>query len=289
MSGARRRLGAFLGTSAGAASVPSGIAREARRWLVRGLVVAVVVNAALGIAALVAGEFGDTQRRVLFTSLAVSGAGVLVLACIPALERRRLGPLPGAGIAAAAGGGVLAIVLSWLDEPPETLGRAFGTLVVAAVAIAYGSLIGLARLPRRHVWVVRAGTGLALVLAGLVTTTIWGAGDSPGMGRVVGVVAVLLAACTVLVPVLQRASRGPGSTGSAARIGYCPSCGAALGDRGVSAAIRCPRCGGAWQIRPAATGPAAGAPDPRPAPPRAGICVPVSDPARSRHGPVPHP
>lgn len=261
MSGARRRFGALLGTAPGVASAPSGVAREARRWLVRGLVVAVVVNAALGIAALVAGEFGDTQRRVLFTSLAVSGAGVLVLACIPALERRRLRPLPAAGIAAAVGAGALAIVLSWLDEPPETLGRAFGTLVVAAVAIAYGSLVGLARLPGRYAWVVRAGTGLALVLAGLVTTTIWGAGDSPGMGRVIGVVAVLLAACTVLVPVLQRASRGQEPAAAAARIGYCPSCGAALGDHGLSATVLCPRCGGAWQIRPAATDLAPGAPD----------------------------
>lgn len=250
----RRRPGSGEGSAGVAPFVPTARARAARRWLIRGLVVAVLVNAALGVAALVAGAFGDTQQRVLLTSLAVSGAGVLVLACTPALERRRLGPLPAAGIAAATAGGVLAIVLAWLDEPPETLGRAFGTLVVAAVAIAYGSLVGLARLPRRHVWVVRVATALALVLAALVVTTIWGAADSTGMGRVVGVVAVLLAACTVLVPVLQRASRLPGPVEGTPRIAHCPTCGAAIGDQGVRATVRCPRCGAAWDIRPAQAG-----------------------------------
>ncbi|MEZ5102834.1 MAG: zinc ribbon domain-containing protein [Thermoleophilia bacterium] len=261
MDGVRGWLGPTRGTDGGGARSRLGIASSARRWLVRGLVVAVAVNAALGIVALGGGEFGDTQRRVLLTSLAVSGTGVLVLACIPALERRRLGPLPYAGIAAAAAGGVLALVLAWLDDPPERLGQAFGTLVVLAVAIAYGSLIGLARLPGRRAWIVRASTVLALVLAALVTTTIWAAGDSSGMGRAIGVVAVLLAAGTVLVPVLHRWGRAPEAGADGARIRFCPSCGTPLGDRGAAAAVHCPRCGASWRIEP---GDAMGARPPRP-------------------------
>lgn len=53
----------------------------------------VAVNAALGIYAVVAPEFGETQGRVLATSLCVTGAVLLALACEPAWERRLLGPV----------------------------------------------------------------------------------------------------------------------------------------------------------------------------------------------------
>ena len=58
----------------------------------------VVINAALGIFSLFAGEFGDLQGKVLMTSLSVSAASVLSLAMFPAKERELLGPVPTVGI-----------------------------------------------------------------------------------------------------------------------------------------------------------------------------------------------
>ena len=58
----------------------------------------VAVNAALGIVALFAGEFGETQGKVLMTSLSISAASVGSLAMLPARERGLLGNVPNAGI-----------------------------------------------------------------------------------------------------------------------------------------------------------------------------------------------
>ena len=72
--------------------------------------VSVAVNAALGIYAVLAPDFGETQGKILGTSLCVTGAVVLALACEPAWERRLLGPVPYAGAVLGAVGFTLAIV-----------------------------------------------------------------------------------------------------------------------------------------------------------------------------------
>jgi hypothetical protein len=205
-----------------------------RRALLALLIASIVLNAALGIYALVGGAFGDLEQNVLFTSLSISAAGALGLACLPALERRRLWPLPVAGMAAAAAACAAVLAVIWLADPPQTLERIAWTLAVAAVAATWGSIVGLARLARRFRWVIAGAVGLAVLLAVLVAVAIWGAGDVDWYGRTIGVVAVLLAAFTLLVPVLHRASRRE----------LVPA-------EGVGGALRfCPRCGGALTVAP---------------------------------------
>ena len=61
----------------------------------------VTINAFLGIIALVVGDFGDTQGKVLFTSLSVCAASVLSLAMFPTRVRGHLGGIPNIGIETA--------------------------------------------------------------------------------------------------------------------------------------------------------------------------------------------
>jgi Zn finger protein HypA/HybF involved in hydrogenase expression len=92
--------------------------------------------------------------------------------------------------------------------------------------------------------------GLALVLGALVTVAIWGTGDAEWYGRTVGVVAVLLAAFTLLVPVLHRASRAELARLAAERaagVRFCPCCGAAL-EAAPGAPTTCPRCGARFTV-----------------------------------------
>jgi hypothetical protein len=225
-----------------------------RRWLLALLVASVALNAALGIAALVVSGFGALERRVLLTSLAVSAAGVLGLACTPALERGRLRPLPRLGLAATVGSFALFVALIWLGDPPEALGKAAGTLLIGAVAAAHGSLVGLARLARRYRLVAPAAAGLALLLAAVAAAGIWSEPPGGWYPRLVGVLAVLLAAFTLLVPILHRASRTELSTaGAAAGLRFCPYCGAELAaPEGVEAS--CGACGARFTVMPHVAG-----------------------------------
>jgi hypothetical protein len=226
-----------------------------RRAVLFVLVGSVVLNAALGIYALVVADFGDVQRRVLLTSLCVSGAGLVGLACAPALERGRVRPLPQIGTAAGAGGFALLVAAIWLaerSEPlPDSLWKTAVTLIVVAVAASHGSLLALSRLAPRFRWVLGPAVLLSGLLAGMLVSLVWGQWeDVSWFFRTLGVVAVLLAAFTILVPILHRASRGAlpaaPSTGTAT-VRFCPRCGhpfeASAGEETV-----CPSCGARFTV-----------------------------------------
>lgn len=217
-----------------------------RRWLLWLLVGSVVVNATLGIAALLSGDFGDLERNVLYTSLCVTGAGVLGLACAPAIDRRRLWPAPWLGILFAIVGFALLIVAIWLDAPPGWVGQLGGTLLVAAAALAWASLVSLARLAPRFRWLTPAAVVLLAVLAGMFVPLIWEVGgDDEWYGRMLGVVAVLTAAFTLLVPILHRASRAEVAREEPElAVRFCPRCGGRLAERvEAGAGGVCRRCG----------------------------------------------
>ncbi len=219
-----------------------------RRWLLLLLVGSIVVNAALGIAALVSGDFGDLERKVLLTSLCVSGAGVIGLSCAPGIDRRRLWPLPWAGLVLGVAGFAVLVVSIWLDDPSENVLRTGGTLLVIAGALAWGSLVSLAGLAPRFRWVMPVAVVAVMALAGMFVPLLWEAAqDAEWYGRSLGVVAVLTAAFTLLVPILHRAGRGELAREEvAAAVRFCPRCGGRLSERvEADAGSTCARCG-AW-------------------------------------------
>ena len=125
----------------------------------------VAVNAALGIYAVVAPEFGETQGRVLATSLCVTGAVLLALACEPAWERRLLGPVPYLGAVIGALGFGLVIVVVWAEPESELFGNTTSSAMTVAVAGAAASLLALARLAPPHQWVLALALGLLALAA----------------------------------------------------------------------------------------------------------------------------
>lgn len=221
-----------------------------RRWLLWLLVGSVAVNAALGIAALLSGDFGDLERNVLLTSLCVSGAGVIGLACAPAIDRRRLWPAPWLGVLAGIAGFALLIVGIWPADPPDWVMQLGGTLLVTAAALAWASLVSLARLAPRFRWAMPAAVVLVIVLAAMFVPLIWELGEeSEWYGRALGVVAVLAAALALLVPILHRASRGEVAAEAEVGVGFCPRCGSRLAARPpVGAEGSCRRCGARFTV-----------------------------------------
>jgi hypothetical protein len=230
-----------------------------KRFVVTGLVCSIALNAALGIYALLAGEFGDLERQILLTSVTVSGVGMLSLACGPARERRLVWPLPPAGSALAVAAGIVYIVAIWLDSPSEALLKTGGTATVVAVVATHGSLLALATLAQRYRWALPGAIGLAIVLGGMITAVIWGEFDNESYGRAVGVVAVLLAAFTLLVPILHRASRGLLSPADARVVAFCPFCGAAIA-HGTAEIATCERCDAGFAVRVVRDGSAGSSP-----------------------------
>lgn len=222
-----------------------------RRFTVWILLGSIAVNAALGIYALLVGELGPTQGKILVTSLSFSGASMLALACAPAWERGRLGPVPPVGVAASVAGFALLAASAWLDFDVEPLWKTGYTLVVVGAAAAYASLLTLARLAPRFRWTFWSAFLLTYVLAGMFVSLTWGEWSSEWFGRWLGVVAVLVAAFTAATPILHRVSRqelAAAEQRKARRVALCPGCGSTVAAAADEEAA-CSRCGVRFRVR----------------------------------------
>lgn len=219
-----------------------------RRVALTTALVAVGVSSTLGVYALVGGAFGDTEGKVLGTSLLVTAAAVVALASAVALESGRLGLLPYVGVGAAISGFGMLVVGVWAELDVDPYLRLAITFVVASLACGYMGLIGLARLPGRQQWTVAAAYTLAGLSAGMIIAALWIEPPSGVYWRVGGVVFILLAAATVTVPILHRMADIPApSSGPAGAVTHCPFCGAAVsGPPGAN--LYCPECRRTWRV-----------------------------------------
>ncbi len=226
--------------------------RRLRRAGLAAFFASVAVNAALGIYAVLAPDFGQTQGKILGTSLCVTGAVLLALACEPAWERRLLNPVPVFGATLGSVGFALAIAGIWMEPQSEVFGKSLGSIFTLAVACCLASLLALARLARGHAWVL-AVTMALLALGAVLVSLVWWLGDDPSEVylRGMGVVLIAFAAFTVTVPVLHWVDRGALVAAEAVTgaVRFCPYCGKQItGATGVE--LACPRCGREFTVGP---------------------------------------
>jgi len=238
-------------------SVPSTLGAERRpvggrmRRLGLGIFfVSIAVNAALGIYAVLAPDWGETQGKILATSLFVTGAVIFALVCEPAWERKLLGPVPLVGAALGAVGFTLAVAGIWTEAESEIWGKTMGTIFTVAVACAVASLLAIARLAPRHTWVFIVTLAVLGLGAAMVCVLLWWGDDPPDAYlRALGVVMIVLAASTVTVPVLHWIDRAALAAAEAVTgaVRFCPYCGHGLPDA-LDMNIECARCGREFTI-----------------------------------------
>lgn len=141
--------------------------RELQRTALFVLVASLAVSAAMGVYALLIGEFEETQGKLLATSLSVSGAGALAMACGTAWERHRLGLLPRAGIALAILGFALVILGVWPEQDADAYWRTTATVLAFAVAAAHASVVTPHGLQQRYRWVFLSAYALNAIVTAL--------------------------------------------------------------------------------------------------------------------------
>jgi hypothetical protein len=193
-------------------AVPSSL-RGARRIAIIVTIASLAVAAAIGIIALLSGDFGETQGRILATTTLVAGSSILLL-CHLAVVGRAVRVVGFAGITVTTIALVLALILVWTDWTAGTdlsaVWRWLGVAAVVAVSLAHANLLLLLSVRRRAV--VRWGLWLTLamiaIVALMIVVPILTDGDIPGhqgdtYWRVFGVVAILDVLGTIAIPVLS--------------------------------------------------------------------------------------
>ena len=144
---------------------------------------------------------------------------------------------------------------AWDEFGSENISKAATTAIFIGSGTAHGALLSLSRLAPRYLFVLRSAWGLAALLVAMLITVTWESNvtDSETFARAVGVVGVLLAAVTLAVPVLHRASRGELAAGGREEVkpgratGFCPNCGVA-GLTADGAEKRCGACGARFTV-----------------------------------------
>jgi hypothetical protein len=196
------------------------------------LIASIVVSGALAILALVSGEFGNLQAKVLLSALATAGASICGMACGVAWDRGRWRGLALGGIAITLATLVLNLIAFWVEpDPIETWMRWVGTGWLFAIATGHACLLGVARTDALLARVRLGSVALGYLLAAGIALPLWDTRfeDQMSYFRWLGVVAVLMLMGSLSLPVAGRlrglnADEGGPATPAAHRL-MCPLCG----------------------------------------------------------------
>lgn len=180
----------------------------ARKVIVRVTIGSFSLAALMGIIALLAGgQFGETEGRILMTTLLVGVLSVAVL-CYLATSGGRYQWVGIAGGVVIVAPAVAALLMIWNGSGPgEGVIKVFGVGSIVAATLAQASLLlALGQRARPTVRRLRLAT-LVLAAALAVMTSLLVLGADPGEDwyyRVLGVVAILDVLGTVLVAALKK-------------------------------------------------------------------------------------
>lgn len=179
-----------------------------RRALLLAVAALLTASAALAIAILLFGDFGQTEGKILATTALLAAYGLLALPGPILIDQRRLRPLAVVLLALAAVAAAVSIAAVWLEDAPEALGKTVATVLAFLIAATQTAALA-ARLRRREPALVRAlfaaSTAVALTGATSVAVVIWAELDSELYARAVAALVVLDLLLVALQPILGRA------------------------------------------------------------------------------------
>jgi hypothetical protein len=183
--------------------------QQLTKIFLRLLIGSIVVGALIGIAAIgIPSENWEYQFKILMTTGIVAGASVCGLACGGCMTRGHR-VLPTAGLVLTGVSAALLLVGMWAEVNVHWYWMTSVSLVFFAIACSHLSMLFMANLAGGYWWAYLVAyqliLGRAALLAGGVVFEWFDRND--GYWRLTGVVAILVAAITLLIPVFHRFSR----------------------------------------------------------------------------------
>lgn len=215
-----------------------------RRSLVRIAIGLIAANAALAIVILLGGDMGETGGRILGTSLLATATALIVMVQLPAVSDRRLGFVPIVAIAAAGVGFVIMTIGIWSEFDSEVGWKTAGTAYTIGVAGAMAAIVAGLQIAGPSRWVRSATLGTIGLGAAWLIVGMWFEVGADGYWRLFAVIAVLVAAGLLAVPILSR-SESVEHLDMA--VTHCPFCGADVGSQRATDAS-CPACGNRFGV-----------------------------------------
>jgi len=200
------------------------------------LIGSVAISAVLGIIALLLRELDEWGARTLGTTLFVSAAALLIMANSAAFEKKPQGYvyLSLFGFTMVLVALPIFLVALWTNNPADELWKTAVTFEIASIVAGHSALLTLWRLPSKYRLFLPIATVLATAIGVLVSMMIWAEDSGEGQWRLIGTLAILMTAVTIIIPVLPRlvALDAPNATSGSDEglwsLEYCPNCGVLL-------------------------------------------------------------
>lgn len=201
-----------------------------KQVFLRTLIVALVGSALVGIYAFLFGDFGETEAKILLTTLTISYFSVISLTCAAAFETKKGGVLGPVGLVVAALGFlayVPGIWVQWFEN--EAYGKSMIILGIFAFSLAQTCLLALVPLQKPLRWGLYATGSIIFALALLISGMLVFEFEEEWLFRLAGVLGILDGCGTVLVPVLykltgKQVEETPGGSLDQIEL-LCPRCG----------------------------------------------------------------
>lgn len=177
------------------------------------MICSIALSALMGIWAILS---GDVEYRVLGTTLTVVGTSILGLACGAFLEnpRSRKGALivvPVLGIILSVLSALITVWMIWTETSwrSEVIWKTLLISSIFAFSLAHLSLLSIAQLSRRFRWAIVTAYVVILALSSIISYILIFEPRSEDtiVLRVIGVLGVIDAAITVMIPIFHRLSR----------------------------------------------------------------------------------
>jgi hypothetical protein len=178
------------------------------RLFLRIFIVSICATALAGVFAIASPTTdGWFELQILLTTATIAAASICGLACGGCLTRGHM-VLPIAGLTLTGISACLLLLGIWREIDTESFWKVTASLSIYAVACAHLSMLNMANLAGGYRWAYLLAYQLILGLA-----TLFAAGivleffDNEAYVRLTGVVSILVAAITLLIPVFHYLSR----------------------------------------------------------------------------------
>jgi hypothetical protein len=183
--------------------------QQLTKHCLRLFIASIAIAAVMGIVAIgIPSKNWEFEIKIFLTTAIIAGASVCGLACGGCLTRgHRI--LPTAGLVLTVVSACLLLVGMWVEMNSETYWKATASVSFFAVACAHLSMLFMANLAGSYRWAYLVAYQLILGLAALLTAGIVFElfSNNEAYWRLTGVISILVAAITLMIPVFHRMSR----------------------------------------------------------------------------------
>lgn len=179
-----------------------------KRFFLMAMLAGLGLSALIGIYVFIAGNFKETEIRLLFTTIDIGLFSLMGLCAAIWFDRRELLPLAYTGFVVSAFALVVGLLTIWevFEASDETMLKVLASSAISATALAYVSLLFLLRGDRNAVSnTVYFATGcLAVIWFMLVGLIIFEWDVEESYFRTLGVFAILTITATIAAPILRK-------------------------------------------------------------------------------------